>query len=341
MSPRERTLEDRSKFWIGMIAVGVVAAIIAAMLLVRQVGFGYTRYKAEFAQAAQLKAGDYVSVAGIDVGEVRSVVLDGTKVLAEFRVRDSVKLGAETQAAIKTTTLLGSRYLEIRPRGEGSIPNKRITLSHTEVPYDLQALLADTARTYQDVDATKLADSLEVLAKQLDGLPEALPQAVHNLKQLSGIVSTRRAQVGQLLESAATVTATLQRQQASLGHLVYQGRDLLGEFVARKASFQRLMAAVTRVVDLMSKLVVKDRAAFETLLRQLRDVAAMASEHDDMLRNLLQILPVPLRNLTNATGSAYSININLTNGLLVDNWMCAISSRAQQWGLIEYFKDCA
>ncbi|MBN7552252.1 mammalian cell entry protein, partial [Mycobacteroides abscessus subsp. abscessus] len=39
MSPRERKLEDRSKFWIGMIAVGVVAAIIASMLLYRQIGF--------------------------------------------------------------------------------------------------------------------------------------------------------------------------------------------------------------------------------------------------------------------------------------------------------------
>ncbi|SIM93793.1 Putative Mce family protein [Mycobacteroides abscessus subsp. abscessus] len=57
MSPRERKLEDRSKFWIGMIAVGVVAAIIASMLLYRQIGFGYTRYQAEFAQAAQLKKG--------------------------------------------------------------------------------------------------------------------------------------------------------------------------------------------------------------------------------------------------------------------------------------------
>jgi virulence factor Mce-like protein len=341
MSPRERTLEDRSKFWIGAIAVGVVVAIIAAMLLFRQIGFGYTRYKAEFAQAAQLKAGDYVSVAGVDIGEVKSVVLDGTKVLVDMRVRDEVKLGAETQAAIKTTTLLGSRYVELRPRGSGAVPNKRITLSHTEVPYDLQALLADTAATYEQVDATKLADSLSVLAKQLDGLPEALPEAMKNLKELSGIVSTRRSQIGQLLKSATTVTSTLQRQQANLGHLVFQGRDLLGEFVSRKASFQRLMTSLTKLVDLLSKVVVKDRPAFELLLTQLKDVTALASEHDDLMRNLLQILPVPLRNLTNATGSAYALDINLTNGLVVDNWMCAISSRAEQWGLLEYFKDCA
>lgn len=340
MSPRERRLEDRNKFLIGLIAVGVVAAIIGSMLLYRQIGLGYTRYQAEFKQAAQLKAGDYVSVAGVDIGEVQSVVLDGTKVLVDMRVRDNVALGKETQAAIKTTTLLGSRYIELRPRGSGSVPNKRIGLSYTEVPYDLQALLADTATTYENVDATKLADSLSVLAKQLDGLPEALPDAMKNLKELSGIVSTRREQIGQLLAGATKVTDTLHRQQANLGHLVFQGRDLLGEFASRRDSFQRLMASLTKIVDLLSKITVKDRPAFETLLVQLKDVTAMASDHDDLVRNLLQIMPVTLRNFTNATGNGYSININLTNGLAVDNWMCAISSRAQQWGLIAYFKDC-
>ncbi len=165
MSPRERKLEDRSKFWIGMIAVGVVAAIIASMLLYRQIGFGYTRYQAEFAQAAQLKKGDYVSVAGVDVGEVKSVVLDGTKVLVDLRVRDEVKLGAETQAAIKTTTLLGSRYIELRPRGAGTIPNKRIALSHTEVPYDLQSL-SDNQR--------ELKETLDLLPLLLDNVDRSI-----------------------------------------------------------------------------------------------------------------------------------------------------------------------
>ncbi|SKV28284.1 Mce family protein, Mce5C [Mycobacteroides abscessus subsp. abscessus] len=47
-----------------------------------------------------------------------------------------------------------------------------------------------------------------------------------------------------------------------------------------------------------------------------------------------------IRGIANSTGTGNAIDINLTNGLLVDSWMCAISGRAKQFGMIPYFKDC-
>ena len=38
--------------------------------------------------------------------------------------------------------------------------------------------------------------------------------------------------------------------------------------------------------------------------------------------------------------STYREKSNAANGLLVDSWMCAISGRAEQFGMIQYFKDC-
>jgi hypothetical protein len=67
----------------------------------------------------------------------------------------------------------------------------------------------------------------------------------------------------------------------------------------------------------------------------------MAAEHDDLFRNTLQTLPIPIRNLTNASGTAPALDIFPANGILIDDWMCAISGRATQFNLVEYFKDCA
>jgi virulence factor Mce-like protein len=333
---------DRMKktFWIGLVALTMAAVVVAGLLLARTAGFGYTRYEAEFAQAAQLRVGDNVSIAGISVGEVRSVALAGDRILVGLRVRDDIKLGAQTRAAIKLTTILGSRYVELRPRGQQPLHDKMIRLNYTEVPYDLQALLADSTSTFEQVDADRLASALTVLAKQLDGLPAALPQAMTNLKKLSGIIAERRDQIGTLLEASATLTDTLHRQQANLGQLVFQGRDLLAEFVSRQASFRQLMSSLTKLVDLLSKVVIADRPAFEKLLNDLRELTAMASDNDALFRNMLQTLPIPIRNLTNATGSAPALEFYPSNGMLVDDWMCAISGRATQFNLVEYFQDC-
>ena len=42
----------------------------------------------------------------------------------------------------------------------------------------------------------------------------------------------------------------------------------------------------------------------------------------------------------NATGSGNAVDLNVSNGLLVDSWMCAISGRAKQFDMIQYFQDC-
>jgi virulence factor Mce-like protein len=338
---RERPLESYSPFWIGMIAIAMVAVVGAGLLMIRAAGPGYSRYTAEFAQAAQLRSGDNVTVAGVHVGEVDDVRLSGSRIVVDMRVRDNVPLGAETRAAIKLTTLLGSRYVELRPGGQGSLDDRRIVLSNTEVPYDLQSLLADATTTVEELDVERLVTALGSLSQQLDGLPDALPQAMENLKRLSGVIASRRDQIGVLLEGAATVTGTLHRQQAALGQLVYQGQDLLTEFVARRQSFHRMMGSLTSLVSLMSKLVGPDRAAFELLLGNLRDLTAMFSDNDEKFENLLQVMPIPLRNITNGTGSAPALEFNFSAGLMIDDWLCAISGRAKQFNLTEYFKDCA
>ena len=60
-------------------------------------------------------------VSGLSVGRVSSVKLDGTKVLVNFTVDDDVALGNRTEASIKTETVLGTKMLEITPRGDGKL----------------------------------------------------------------------------------------------------------------------------------------------------------------------------------------------------------------------------
>ena len=78
----------------------------------------------------------------------------------------------------------------------------------------------------------------------------------------------------------------------------------------------------------------------DELLADLDTLTGMLSQHDDLVRNILQVAPVALRGLANATGTGNAIDMNIANGLLNDSWMCAISGRAKQFGMIQYFKDC-
>jgi virulence factor Mce-like protein len=341
-SPKRRRipLEDRNKTWLGVIAVAVVTVVIGAMLLIKVADVGYRHYTAHFLQAAALKVGNPITIAGIPVGEVTSMELAGDHVEAGLKVRDDIPLGAQSSASIKVTTILGSRYLSLEPAGEGSVPGNTFDLGHTEVPYDLQEALSDVTTTYEQVDSDQFAETLGVLGKQLQTLPPVIPQALANTKTLSEIIAQRRDQLGSLLKTTETVTNTLRRQQSTIGTLVRQGNSLVGEFVARRATFHAMMAALTNLVETLSGIVIDDRPQLEELLRNVRELSGMLGQHDDLLRSTLQSGPVALRNLTNATGTGNAVGFNAPNGLLVDSWMCAISERAEQFNMIPYFQDC-
>jgi virulence factor Mce-like protein len=337
---RSRPLESYNTTWLGFGALAVVGVVVAAALFVKVLGVGYTRYTAEFAQAAALAPGNPIVVAGIEVGRVTRMRLAGDHVEAGLSVRNDIPMGKDTRAKIQVMTILGSRYLKLEPEGPGSLPGKRINLAHTEVPYDLQSLLEDATTTFDQVDSDQFGQSLAVLGQQLGGLPPIIPQAMANLHSLAKITADRRDQLGTLLASTQRVANTLRNQQSSLGNLVDQGQDFLGELVARQNTFHAMLAALTNLTGNLNNVVVNDRTMLDEMLTNLRTLTDMVGQHDDLLRNLIQSAPPPLRGLTNATGYGPAFEFYVGNGIAVDSWMCAISGRAKQFNMIEYFKDC-
>jgi virulence factor Mce-like protein len=336
-----RPIEQYSTLRLGIIAVSVIVVTLGGLLGVQRLGVGNTTFHADFAQAAGLSAGDQVTVAGVHVGTVQRLRLDGDRVVVTLEIDKNIHLGAATGAAIKLTTLLGARYVELRPAGPGALPDKRIPLSNTEVPYSLQESLQDATTTFEAVDAEQIARSMTSLSEQLQGAPEILPQALANVEHLSSVLASRRDEIGDLLRSTKQISELLGSQQRSLGVLMTQGRDLLGDLAARKQMIVRLIDATTKLVHQLQPVLVGDRQHIDALLLNLDGILTAVGKNDALFRNTLQMMPVPLRNLTNATGNGNEFDFSSSGGTLIDSVMCALSGRAEQFNLPNYFEDCA
>jgi virulence factor Mce-like protein len=301
---------------------------------------GERTYRADFAQAAGIASGDPVTDAGIQVGTVSGVRLDGDHVVVTMKIKRSLRLGENTRAAIKLTTLLGSRYLALHPAGNGHLPANRIPLSNTEVPYDLETALQDATTTFSQIDADKVAASMTTLSQQLRGAPALIPQVVANIKNLSSIIAARRGQIGALLTSTSQVTTVIRDQQQELGAMVDRGRDVLRQLIARQQAVTRLVEATTTLVHQLEPIAVGDRPEIQQLIDNLGEMSASLARHDDLLRNLLQILPVPWRLFADATGNGNELVGNAPDGGFIDSFMCALSERAKQLHQAPYYKDC-
>lgn len=336
----KRPVEEYNKIWLGTVALTVIAVVLGAIMGIGHLSLGKTGYRGEFAQAAQISTGDPVTVAGINVGEVSGVALAGDHVALTFKVRNDVHLGAQTRAAIKLTTLLGRRYLELSPAGGGALDHHTIALKNTAVPYNLQDTLADATTTFEQVDADRIAQSMSTLSQGLAGIPDALPQALANVKALADIVATRRDQIGSLLKNVDTITAMIRDQKANLGALVIQGRDLLSEITTRNAAVHRLLYSATALITLI-KSILNDEPAINAMLANLQKFSGNVAKNDALLRSFLQSAPISFRNMANASGSGTALDVNLPAGVLIDSWMCVLSQRGKQFNLAQYFTNCS
>ena len=173
--------------------------------------------------------------------------------------------------------------------------------------------MKDATTTFEQVDSDRFAQSLD-RAWQADstGLPAVVPQALANIDALSSIIAQRRDQLGQLLKNTERVTNTLRSQQASIGNLVNQGQDLMGLFVARRAVFHAMMQSLQSLVDILSKIVDQRPArAWMRCSRTCADFTGLLGQHDDLLRNLLQVSPIFMREAANITGDGNAISFTI------------------------------
>ncbi|WP_330251333.1 MCE family protein [Nocardia sp. NBC_00565] len=338
--PRLRPLENYRPVWLGVTALVVLVVVLAATLVVNSLGIGQRRVEADFAQAAQLEAGDQITVAGVPVGHVVGLRLAGDRVTVTMSIKSDVRLGADTTASIKLTTLLGNRFIEVSPAGSGSLPDGRIALAHTEVPYNLQSALEDVTTTFDQVDADKVGQAMTRLSTQLDGLPQMIPSVMQNVMTLSTVIAERRDQIGSLLTSTSQLTTVIEMQHANLAVLFTQGREVLQEFQSRRQSIEYLLSATTSVVRTLTPIAVDDQPEIRSLLDNLSSMMQALSQHDDLLRNILQVVPVPWRSWANLSGTGPELDANVPAGAFVDSFICALVGRAPQVDLPPYSKEC-
>ena len=117
---------ERNPVKIGAISIAVMIALLVVAFKAGDlplIGGGDT-YHADFTEAGGLKANDEVRIAGVRVGKVTGIDLDGNKVNVTFKVNTPSQVRHATGAQIKVKTLLGAMYLSlvaqgVRPAREG------------------------------------------------------------------------------------------------------------------------------------------------------------------------------------------------------------------------------
>lgn len=312
--PRFKPLAERNRFTVGLVGVLILLALVVAVFSYDKIPFikGTTDQSAYFAEAGGIKTGSDVRVSGLAVGRVSGISLEGTKVLVDFTVADGVELGDRTEAAIKTETVLGTKYLELTPRGDGSLAGP-IPLERTRSPYDLTDALGDLTTTISGLDTAQLSSALTTLADTFKDTPPDLKIALQGVARFSGTLNTRDAKLRDLLAEANKVTGVLAKRSDQIAQLVANANALLVELVAQRNSVDALMTNLSAVSAQISGLVADNRTQLKPAVDKLNGVLAILDNRKKELQRTLYLLRRYAMSFGEVLGSGPFFKASLVN----------------------------
>jgi phospholipid/cholesterol/gamma-HCH transport system substrate-binding protein len=312
--PNIKPLAERNRLTVGIVGVLVLTALVVAVFSYDKIPFikGTRDYSAYFADAGGIKTGSDVRVSGLGVGRVSDITLQGNKVLVDFTVRDSVELGDRTEAAIKTETVLGTKYLELTPRGDGSLGGP-IPLERTKSPYDLTDALGDLTTTISGLDTSQLSSALTTLADTFKDTPPDLKLALEGVARFSDTLNARDAKLRDLLANANKVTAVLAKRSDQIAQLVANANALLVELLSQRQSVDALMGNLSAVSTQISGLVNDNRTQLKPAVDKLNGVLGILDNRKQELQRTLYLLRRYAMSFGEVLGSGPFFKASLVN----------------------------
>lgn len=310
-----RQFSERNPYVVGAIGIGVLVAAILLAVNYDKVPFltGDKEYAAYFAEAGGLETNGVVEVSGARIGKVASVTLDGPRVLVKFRIPGDVRLGDRTEAAVKVKNFLGTKVIELTPRGEGRLSGP-IPLERTTPAYQLPDVLGDLSTTVTKLNTDQLSNALSVVAGEFSGTPSEVKAAAEGVARFSQTLAQRDKELRNLLSNANKVTGVLAKRSDEIVKLVGDTNSLLVALKAQSRFLDKIFIDDATLVRALAGIVDDNHATLRPALEKLNGVVAILNNRKGRIQEAIKGLDSFALALGEAVASgpffkAYLVNL--------------------------------
>jgi phospholipid/cholesterol/gamma-HCH transport system substrate-binding protein len=219
-------------------------------------------------------------VAGVKVGSVTGVKIDGNAVDATMSINHGVVLPHHTGAAVQVETLLGVVDVALQPVSGWSSPLRPGALiTNTSVPEEFYQVQNTAGHLLQQTDAKALNNVIESLAAVTQGKQKQVAEIIQGLGALTTTVDQRSGEVSQLIDSANAVSGTLASRDQQLASVLDNLNTVTGGLANQSGDLAGLIDNIDQMATQTNSLVGQDRPQLNSLLQNLHQVLGVVSTH--------------------------------------------------------------
>jgi phospholipid/cholesterol/gamma-HCH transport system substrate-binding protein len=273
-------------------------------------------YNAIFSTVSGLKNGNFVRIAGVEVGKVEDIrVRDDATVEVAFSTDRSVVLTEGTRAVIKYADLIGGRYLALE-EGAGSptklSPGGTIPADRTSPALDLDALIGGFRPLFRALDPEQVNALSSQLIAAFQGQGPTIGSILAQIAVLTNTLADRDALIGQVVVNLNTVLGSVGDRSYELEAAIDSLSELMRGLDERKQDLADSLAYSNEAAGSIADLLTAARPPLQKTVHETDRTAGNVLADHEYFDNLLNTLPDAYRVL----------NRQATNGDFFSFYMC-------------------
>lgn len=252
-------------------------------------------YSAVFSNVSGLKGGNFVRIAGVEVGKVKDMTLhkDGT-VTVDFAIDKGLQLTQGTRAVVRYENLIGDRYLSLE-EGAGSVrkllPGQTIPLDRTAPALDVDALIGGFRPLFRALDPEQVNALSGQLLRVFQGQGGTISSVLAQTSALTTTLAGRDQLIGEVITNLNTVLGTF----ATRGDQFGAGLDKLSELVQgladRRGEISTGLAYINAAAGSVADLLTAAREPIKETVTQTDRFAGQVMADHDYVDELVRTLP--------------------------------------------------
>ncbi|MFN2593260.1 MAG: MCE family protein, partial [Actinomycetota bacterium] len=237
--------------------------------------------KAQFADAVGLTTSNQVRVAGIKVGQVTGIKLEGDHVLVTMDIDNGTQIPKSASADLKLATLVGTKYINVDAKGGGPYmtDGDLIPLSRTTVPYEIFQAANQGTKVLQGLNGDQLNLALRELTKVVKKSRTKLGSALTGLSKLGEGLNSRQRDLTQLLSNADNLTQLLSGQGNNINRLIDSSNEVLGTLDQKRAGLQSLLHRTNLMAADLFSVLRTNRGNLTNILNDLHNALVVLNNN--------------------------------------------------------------
>lgn len=273
---------ERNQLIIGVIGVMVVLlGSVLAVLLSGGVFANTYQVTAVFKDAAGIRSGDDVTVAGLDAGSIGAVrIVDGL-VEIELKINSDVEMPADSDAGIVVETLLGRKSVQLLGGGSDDMlaEGDTIPLERTTTPIEIDDLNDASVSLLERSDAQALQQLMIEVTEVTKGKEQEIGTVIDGLADVTGALDSKKEELQRLIESMSTLSTTFASRDDEIVSLIDHYNVVLGNLADRKDDLTSLVVNTDEASHEVADLVERNRPVLDSTLNALSEALKVVDAH--------------------------------------------------------------